>query len=203
MISVLFVDDNTDFLAPFRPVLEKTGEVRLEMVNSAKQAIEKLKGRSFDVIVCYEENAPVNGIEFVSDMDGIGFLRYIRSMGNPTPVIIFHRKGENRVTFEEISNGADITVQRTGDLRAPAADLVTLIKQAALRKKSERDVKLEKDQLTAILSATPLGIFQMRNAIIEWINHPLAALLGAQESSIVGKPVRSLFKSDEEFMQVF
>ncbi|MGA7628607.1 MAG: PAS domain S-box protein, partial [Methanoregula sp.] len=203
MISVLFVDDNTDFLAPFRPVLEKTGEVRLEMVNSAKQAIEKLKGRSFDVIVCYEENAPVNGIEFVSDMDGIGFLRYIRSMGNPTPVIIFHRKGENRVTFEEISNGADITVQRTGDLRAPAADLVTLIKQAALRKKSERDVKLEKDQLTAILSATPLGIFQMRNAVIEWINHPLTALLGAQESSIVGKPVRSLFKSDEEFMQVF
>lgn len=203
MISVLFVDDNTDFLAPFRPVLEKTGEVRLETVNSAKQAIEKLKGRSFDVIVCYEENAPVNGIEFVSDMDGIGFLRYIRSMGNPTPVIIFHRKGENRVTFEEISNGADITVQRTGDLRAPAADLVTLIKQAALRKKSERDVKLEKDQLTAILSATPLGIFQMRNAVIEWINHPLTALLGAQESSIVGKPVRSLFKSDEEFMQVF
>ena len=92
MISVLFVDDNTDFLTQFRPVLEKTGEVRMETVASAKQAIEKLKSRSFDVIVCYEENAPVNGIEFVADMDGIGFLRYIRSMGNPTPVIIFHRK---------------------------------------------------------------------------------------------------------------
>ncbi len=43
----------------------------------------------------------------------------------------------------------------------------------------------------------------MRNSVIEWINHPLAALLGAPESSIVGKPVRSLFKTDEEFMQVF
>jgi len=203
MISVLFVDDNTDFLTQFRPVLEKTGEVRMETVASAKQAIEKLKSRSFDVIVCYEENAPVNGIEFVADMDGIGFLRYIRSMGNPTPVIIFHRKGDSRVTFEEISNGAEIVVQRTGDLRSPGADLVTLIKQAALRKKAERDVKLEKDQLTAILSATPLGIFQMRNSVIEWINHPLAALLGAPESSIVGKPVRSLFKTDEEFIQVF
>src|SRR5208282_1945633 len=203
MISVLFVDDNTDFLTQFRPVLEKTGEVRMETVASAKQAIEKLKSRSFDVIVCYEENAPVNGIEFVADMDGIGFLRYIRSMGNPTPVIIFHRKGDSRVTFEEVSNGAEIVVQRTGDLRSAGADLVTLIKQAALRKKAERDVKLEKDQLTAILSATPLGIFQMRNSVIEWINHPLAALLGAPESSIVGKPVRSLFKTDEEFMQVF
>ncbi len=55
MISVLFVDDNTDFLAQFRPVLEKTGEVRLEVVASTKQAIEKLKNRAFDVIVCYEE----------------------------------------------------------------------------------------------------------------------------------------------------
>ena len=65
MISVLFVDDNTDFLAQFRPFLEKTGEVRLEVVPSTKLAIEKLKSRAYDVIVCYEEVSPVNGIEFV------------------------------------------------------------------------------------------------------------------------------------------
>ena len=83
MISVLFMEDNTDFLAQFRPFLEKTGEVRLEVVPSTKQAIEKLKSRAYDVIVCYEEVSPVNGIEFVSDMDGIGFLRYLRSVGKP------------------------------------------------------------------------------------------------------------------------
>ena len=202
MISVLFVEDNTDFLAQFRPFLEKTGEVRLEVVPSTKQAIEKLKSRAYDVIVCYEEVSPVNGIEFVSDMNGIGFLRYLRSVGNPTPVIIFHRRGESRVAFEEVSNGTEIILPRTADLRSPAADLVTLIKQTALRKKSERDVKLQNDQLTAILSATPLGIFQMRNATIEWINHPLAALLETSESAIVGKPVRSLFRTEEEFGQV-
>ena len=43
MISVLFVEDNTDFLAQFRPFLEKTGEVRLEVVPSTKQAIPKVK----------------------------------------------------------------------------------------------------------------------------------------------------------------
>lgn len=202
MISVLFIDDNTEFLAQFRPILEKTGEARLEVVPSTKQAIERLKNRTFDVIVCYEEISPVNGIEFVSDMDGLGFLRYLRSMNNSTPVIVFHRKGETRVAFEEISNGADIIVSRTTDLRAPAADLITLIKQAALRKKSERDIKLQNEQLTGILSATPLGIFQMRNETIDWVNHPLAALLGVQESGIVGKPVRSLFRTDEEYGQV-
>jgi len=202
MISVLFVDDNTDSLAQFRPFLEKTGEVQLDVVQSAKLAIEKIKSRRFDVIICYGKVSAVNGIEFVSDMDGIGFLLYLRSMGNPTPVILFNRVSENRVAFEEVNNGTEITLPRTADLRSPAAELVTLIKQAALRKKSERDIKLQNEQLTAILSATPLGIFQMRNATVEWVNHPFLALLGMTESVIVGKPVRTLFKSEEEFGQV-
>lgn len=110
MISVLFVDDNTDFLVQFRPFLEKTGEVQLDVVQSAKLAIEKLKSRRFDVIVCYEKVSAVNGIEFVSDMDGIGFLLYLRSMGNPTPVILFNRMSENRVAFEEVNNGTEIVI---------------------------------------------------------------------------------------------
>jgi PAS domain S-box-containing protein len=202
MISVLFIDDNTDFLTQFRPFLEKTGEVQLDVVQSAKPAIEKLKSRRFDVIICYDKVSAVNGIEFVSDMDGIGFLLYLRSMGNPTPVILFSRMSENRVAFEEVNNGTEIVIPRTADLRSPAADLVTLIKQTALRKKSEREIKLQNEQLTAILSATPLGIFQMRNATVEWINHPLLALLGMSDVGIVGKPVRTLFKSEEEFGQV-
>ena len=112
MISVLFVDDNTDFLVQFRPFLEKTGEVQLDVVQSAKLAIEKLKSRRFDVIVCYEKVSAVNGIEFVSDMDGIGFLLYLRSMGNPTPVILFNRMSENRVAFEEVNNGTEIVIPR-------------------------------------------------------------------------------------------
>ncbi|MGA2699355.1 MAG: response regulator, partial [Methanoregula sp.] len=192
MISVLFVDDNTDFLTQFRPFLEKTGEIRLDVVPSTKLAIEKVRSRNYDVIVCYEKVSAVNGIEFVADMDGIGFLLYLRSIGNPTPVILFSRMSENRVAFEEVNNGTEIVIPRSADLRSPAADLVTLMKQTALRKKSERDVKLQNDQLTAILSATPLGIFQMRNDTIEWVNRPLVTLLAVSESAVVGKPVRTL-----------
>ena len=89
MISVLFVDDNTDFLAQVRSLLEKTGELRLDIAQSTKLAAEKLKNRNYDLIVSYEQIPEVNGIEFVSDMDGIGFLKYLRSGGNTTPVILF------------------------------------------------------------------------------------------------------------------
>ena len=202
MISALFVDDNTGFAAQLRPILEKTGEVRMELAPSPKMAIEKLKGRVFDVVICFEEIPAVNGIEFVPDMDGIGFLRYLRSIGNPTPVILFHRRGQSRIAFEEVATGAEVAFSGSSDMRGPAADLVTLLKQTTLRRKTEREVKLQNDQLTSILSATPLGIFQMRNAAIAWVNHPLAALLGTSESALLGKPVKTLFKSEEEFGQV-
>ena len=96
MISVLFIDDNTDLLTQIRTFLEKTGDMKVESAHSIKQAIEKLKGRTFDVILSYEQTPDVNGIEFVSDMNGIEFLKYLKSLGNTTPVILLCRRGRTR-----------------------------------------------------------------------------------------------------------
>ena len=202
MISVLFVDDTTDFLAQVRSSLEKTGELRIDVAQSTKLAVEKLKSRTYDLIVSYEQIPEVNGIEFVSDMNGIGFLKYLRSLGNTTPVILFGKRGVNKIVIEEVNNGIEIIHPRGGDIRPQIAEMVTLFKQTMLKRKSERETKVQNEQLTAILSATPLGIFQMRNNVIEWINRPLAAMLGYPEVQLVGKPVRILFKSEEEYEQV-
>ena len=117
MISVLFIDDNTDLLAQIRTFLEKTGEIRVEPAHSIKQAIEKLKGRTFDVIVSYEQMPEVNGIEFVSDMNGIEFLKYLKSQGNTTPVILLGRRGGNKIALQEVNNGMEITLPKSGDPR--------------------------------------------------------------------------------------
>ena len=202
MITVLLVDDTTDFFTQIRSALEKTGEVRLEVAQSTKQAVEKLKTRSYDVVICHEQVPEVNGIEFVSDMDGIGFLKHLRSTGNTVPVILFHRKGTDKIVLEEVTGGIELIPSRSGDIRPQSAEIVTILKQTTLRRKAEREMKLQNDQLTAILSATPLGIFQMRNAVIEWVNRPLVTLLGYTEPQLVGKPFRILFRNEEEFEQV-
>ena len=93
MISVLFIDDNTDFLAQFRPVLEKNRRGAPGVGGLHQAGDQKLESGPMTLSSVTEDVSPVNGIEFVSDMDGIGFLRYLRSMGNPA-VIIFHRKAE-------------------------------------------------------------------------------------------------------------
>jgi PAS domain S-box-containing protein len=201
MIAVLFVNDNSELMAHARSVLEKSGEIRLDIVHSTKQALEKVKNRAYDVIVCYEQVPDVNGIEFVSDMNGIEFLKYLKSQGNSTPFIILARRSQNKVVIVEVINGTEIPFPKGGNTAIQLMDLVMLVKQTSLRKKAEREIKVQNDQLTAILSATPLGIFQVRNHIIEWVNRPFALMLGYEENRLVGKDIKILFQNTEEYEQ--
>jgi PAS domain S-box-containing protein len=202
MISVLFVDDNTDLFSSIRSFLEKAGDIRIDNAHSIKQATEKVKSRTYDVIVSYEQIPEVNGIEFVSDMTGIEFLKYLKSQGNTTPVILLCRRGNNKIAVQEVSIGTEIRLPGSGDIRPHLLEMVTLIKQTMLRRKAEREIKAQNDQLTAILSATPLGIFQVHNHLIGWVNHQFAALLGHDDSFLVGKEMQSIFKSSEDYDRV-
>jgi diadenylate cyclase len=202
MISVLFVDDNTDLFGQIRSFLEKGGDIRLDTARSIKQAIEKMKGRTYDVIITYEQIPEVNGIEFVSDMNGIEFLKYLKSSGNSTPVILLGRRGSQKIAVQEVTIGTEISIPKNGDIRPYFLEMVTLIKQTMLRRKAEREIKVQNDQLTAILSATPLGIFQVRNQVITWVNPQFAQMLGYEESYLVGKEIASFFTAPEDFERV-
>ena len=202
MISVLFVDDNTDLFGQIRSFLEKGGDIRLDTARSIKQAIEKMKGRTYDVILSYEQIPEVNGIEFVSDMNGIEFLKYLKSSGNSTPVILLGRRGSQKIAVQEVTIGTEISIPKNGDIRPYFLEMVTLIKQTMLRRKAEREIKVQNDQLTAILSATPLGIFQVRNQVITWVNPQFAQMLGYEESYLVGKEIASFFTAPEDFERV-
>jgi PAS domain S-box-containing protein len=202
MISVLFVDDNTDLFGQIRSFLEKAGDIRIDSARSIKQATEKIKGRTYDVIVSYEQIPDVNGIEFMSDMNGIEFLQYLRSMGNATPVILICRRGSNKIAVKEVTLGTEISVPKSGDIRPYLQEMVTVIKQTMLHRKAEREIKVQNEQLTAILSATPLGIFQVRNHLLTWVNQQFVEMLGYEESYLVGKEMRSIFKTPEDYDQV-
>lgn len=202
MISVLFVDDGTELFTQIRTFLEKAGDIRIDSARSIKLAAEKIKGRAYDVIVSYEQVPEVNGIEFVADMNGIEFLKYLKSIGNPTPVILLCRKGATRIAVEEVANATELALPKNTDIRPQLAELVTVVKQTMLRKKGEREQKAQNEQLAAILSATPLGIFQTRGGILQWVNRPLAQMLGYEESQLVGKEMRIFAKTGTEFDQL-
>jgi PAS domain S-box-containing protein len=201
MFSVLLVDDSGDFLHQIRTFLEKSGEIRIDSVHSLKQATEKLKSRNYDLIISNDQMPDINGIEFVPDMNGIEFIRYLRSAGNSTPVILVSRKSNGRFVLEDVSVACEMTVPAGGDPRMQLAEVMTLVKQSILRKKTERDTKLQNDRLAAILAAAPLGIFQVQNNTLRWANNRIATLLGYNEAGLVGTSFSALFPSPEEYTQ--
>jgi PAS domain S-box-containing protein len=198
MISVLLVEDTTDLMAATRSALEKSGDLRVEIAHSPKHAIEKLKTKSYDVIVSYYQIPAINGIEFMADMNGVELIRFLRSQGNSTPFLLFNRTRPDCVTIADLNSGTEILLPREGDPRSSLAELVNLIKQAVLRKKAERDTKNQNDLLQSILNATPLGICIVRNRAIEWANPPMAAMFGYPEGGLAGKNIGQLAPTREE-----
>jgi len=199
MFSVLLVDDSSDLFARIRLYLEKSGEIRVDSVHSFKQASEKLKTRNYDLVFSYDQMPDVNGIEFVSEMNAPEFVRYLRAAGNSIPVILLSRKPGDRIVLEDVSSAAEMAVSSSGDVRPQLADIVTQIKQSVLRKKAERDTKLQNDQLAAILAASPLGIIQVRNRTVLWVNSRIADFLGYNEAGLTGKDFPALFPGPEDY----
>jgi PAS domain S-box-containing protein len=195
MISVLLVHDNTDQIDTTRMYLERMGEVRVDTANSTKQALEILKSRTYDVIVSYYHFPEVNGVEFLADMNGVEFLKYLKQGGNSTPFILYLRTQGNKVIIGDINYASEMVAGP----RTPLTDLRDLIKQAVLRKRAEREQNARFEMLNALLSSTPLAIVRVRGGKIEWVNTPIAALLGYADGELVDKEIAVLFPGREEY----
>ena len=145
MYSVLYVDDDQLLLDLCRSFLEKSGDFRIEITNSAPDAIEKIKNTSYDAIVSDYQ---------MPEMDGIEFLKRVRESGNSIPFIIFTGKGREEVVIEAINSGADSYIQKGGDTKAQFAELAHKIRQIVRRSKAEQTLKESEARYRAIFQNT-------------------------------------------------
>jgi diadenylate cyclase len=199
MIAVLLVHDNTELIDLTRSFLEKGGEVRVDAVSSTKQALEMLKNRTYDVIVSYYQLPEVNGIEFFPEMNGIELLRYLKSHGNSTPFLLYHRIGRDRLVIEDLNGASEVPFPKGIEPKSPVSELRDQIIQAVMRRKMERDGTLRIELLSSVLSVTPLWICQIRGGAIEWANSTMSAALGFAEGGLAGKNAAALFPDRETF----
>ncbi len=90
-IHALYVDDEANLLEIGKLYLERTGDFSVTTAPGSIEAIELLKEQSFDVIIS-DYQMPV--------MDGIEFLRHLKSEGITTPFILFTGRGREEVVIE-------------------------------------------------------------------------------------------------------
>ena len=104
-IQVLHVDDDQAFLSMAKQCLELKNDVQVESTNSVQEAFEKLKTKTYDVIVSDYQMA---------DKDGLEFLRELDASGNKIPFILFTGKGRNEVAVKALNLGAFRYVSKNG-----------------------------------------------------------------------------------------
>jgi PAS domain S-box-containing protein len=159
MISVLYVDDEEVLLDITKMYLERTGEISVDTTTSALLALKKISQANYDVIVSDYQ---------MPDMDGIAFLKKLRSDNNGIPFIIFTGRGREEVVIEALNNGADFYLQKGGEPKSQFAELQSKIQQATLRKRAERDLAKRNDELNvanAQLAATTAELRQKYNEL--------------------------------------
>lgn len=122
MISLLYVDDELDLLDLGKLFLEREGEFCVTTTSSAQKGLEYLSRSSFDAVISDYQ---------MPDMDGLEFLKHVRSRFGSLPFILFTGRGREEVVIEAINNGADFYLQKGGEPQSQFAELAHKIRAAA------------------------------------------------------------------------
>ena len=127
MISVLYIDDDPFLLEIGKVYLERIGDFRVELSDSATKALIHLETTSFDVIISDYE---------MPEMDGLEFLKIVRSRFGGIPFILFTGKGREEVVIQALNYGADYYLQKGGSPKPQFVELAHKIRLADQRHKA-------------------------------------------------------------------
>ncbi len=152
MISILYVDDEQCLLDLTKRFLEKDPEMQVDTVISAAEALEKIKSRPYDIIVSDYQ---------MPDMDGIAFLKILKTRGTTTPFILYTGRGREEVVIEAINNGATFYLQKGGGVKAQYAELAHKIRLAVEKKRAEQALLVSEELHRTIFETVPEGITLM------------------------------------------
>ncbi|MEI7434147.1 MAG: PAS domain S-box protein [Methanomicrobiales archaeon] len=179
MISVLHVDDEPTLLTISRLFIERDAECRVTPCESVASALALLEKEKFDIIVSDYEMPGMNGIDF---------LKKVRSHSVYTPFIIFTGRGREEVVIEALNSGADYYLQKGGDPKSQYAELIHKIHQAVGRCRMERELKDSRQLQTDIISFLPDGMFavDLKGRVIAW-NKAMEEMTGLSAEDVIGK----------------
>ena len=121
-------------------------------------------------------------------MDGIEFLKAVRSKFGSIPFILFTGRGREEVVIEAINNGTDFYIQKGGDPRAQFAELAHQIRQAVARRTAERSRIESEKRLSDIINFLPDATFAIDRAgtVIAW-NRAIEEMTGVAAQVMLGK----------------
>ncbi len=140
-IHLLFVDNEPELLKTGKLFLEKTEGFTVDTITSAKEALALIPDQQYDAIISDYQ---------MPGMDGIAFLRTLRSSSVNIPFILFTKRSREEVVIQALNEGADFYLQKGGDPVVQFAELVHAIRLSVSRRRIERDLLRNNEELSAV-----------------------------------------------------
>jgi PAS domain S-box-containing protein len=185
MIRVLLVDDEEPFLELTKFFLLRQPGIEVETATSAKEAMAKMSGSSFDAVVSDYMMPAMNGIEF---------LKILRLEGMNTPFILLTGKGGEEVAIEALNSGADFYLQKGRDPLAQQTELLHTVSRLVAYRKSEEALAESEQRYRMLAESAPEYIYIIgSDRKISYVNAFAAAQLGLPIEDIVGKSLDNFF----------
>jgi PAS domain S-box-containing protein len=146
---ILYVDDEPDLLEIGKLFLEQRGQFRVDTSTSAPAALTLVNSKDHDAIISDYQ---------MPEMDGIEFLKKIRTSGNTVPFILFTGKGREEVVIQALNEGADFYLQKGGEPVSQFTELAHQIRQAVRRREAESALRNAVRDWETTFAATSDGI---------------------------------------------
>ena len=179
MISVLYVDDDLSLLEIGKLFLERTGEFQVELRDSAVKAVDLLKTTTFDIIISDYEMPVMNGLEF---------LKEVRSTLGEIPFILFTGRGREEVVIQALNDGADYYLQKGGDPKPQFVELTHKMKLAVQRRNISIELKESEQRYREVVETQSEFICRFTpEGITVFVNEAYCRYFGKRREEIIGQ----------------
>jgi PAS domain S-box-containing protein len=124
----------------------------------------------------------------MTDMDGIQFLKQVRTSGNTVPFIVFTGRGREEVIIQALNEGADFYLQKGGDPAAQFAELTNKVQYAITRRRAEEALRESEERYRLLTENTEDIVWQMDLSMtFSYVSPSSLQQFGYAPGEIVGK----------------
>jgi len=186
-VRVLIVDDDPETAAGTVSALDEYDSLDATAVADPTAALDAHAGSPFDCIVTEFEFGGTAGLDT---------LLRVRDSANPPPVILYTRLDSEDVVDEAFAAGvSDVVDKRPADTQT--AVLAHRVSNAVVAARQSTELGELHAWVRLIDDQSLVGLYVIRDGLVEFVNQYLSNLLGYDTDEVVGRPITDFIVEED------